>query len=568
MENQRLIAERTVEKIALIGRQAHRRMFHLPRLFPDIHGQRTGRISRQGRLELGDEHLIHRIPEKLHQLLVEREADDHGNHQRDHNARDHDSQVLKVFEERLFVIRVRFFPELDDFFQQIHAGGRRFKPRPAHTARADVARWGNSGIAGRWWMFQSYGTAPSDSMLPTETLLADFLILDQSINGRRLVYLDNAATTQKPMPVLLASRHYYEAINANIHRGTHQLARAATEAFENARKTVADYLNAASTDEVIFTSGTTGGINLVADILALSGRIGSHDEVLISALEHHSNIVPWQMLCQRTGATLKVIPCHDDGTLDQEAFRKLLDGRVKIMALTWISNAFGTVNPVTEMIRAAKDVGAMVLIDAAQSVAHLPTDVQALGADFLVFSGHKLYAPTGIGVLWGRAELLNDLPPWQGGGEMIKEVTFEHTTYNDLPFKYEAGTPNIEGAIALGAAIDYVNAIGIDAIHAHETELIRSAAEGLSGIKGIRIYGPDDRSGSLSFSIDGLHHYDIGTLMDQMGVAVRTGHHCCQPLMARFGITGTVRASFALYNTVQDVQALLTATEKAVGMLR
>jgi cysteine desulfurase / selenocysteine lyase len=405
-------------------------------------------------------------------------------------------------------------------------------------------------------------------MLSHDILLSDFLILDQSINGRRLVYLDNAATTQKPLPVLLTSRHYYEAINANIHRGTHQLARAATEAFEKARNTVAGHLNAASSDEVIFTSGTTAGINLVAGILTLSGRIGPGDEVLISALEHHSNIVPWQMLCQRTGATLKVIPCHDDATLDQEAFRSLLGGRVKIMALTWISNAFGTVNPVVEMTRAAKDAGALVLIDAAQSAAHLPIDVQALGADFLAFSGHKLYAPTGIGVLWGRADLLNELPPWQGGGEMIKEVTFERTTYNDLPFKYEAGTPNIEGAIALAAAIDYVNGIGIEAIHEHEMELIQAAAEGLSAIEGIRLYGPADRSGSLSFAIEGLHHYDIGTLMDQMGVAVRTGHHCCQPLMARFGTTGTVRASFALYNTLQDVEALVAATEKAVTMLR
>jgi cysteine desulfurase / selenocysteine lyase len=405
-------------------------------------------------------------------------------------------------------------------------------------------------------------------MLPTDSLLADFLILDQSIHGRRLVYLDNAATTQKPMSVLLTSRHYYEAINSNIHRGTHQLARAATEAFENARRTVATYLNAASSDEVIFTSGTTAGINLVANILALSDRIRAGDEVLISTLEHHSNIVPWQMLCERTGAVLKVIPCDENGVLDQEAFQNLLNSRVKIMALTWISNAFGTVNPVETMIRAAKSVGALVLIDAAQSAAHLPTDVQALGADFLVFSGHKLYAPTGIGVLWGRAEVLNDLPPFLGGGEMIKEVTFEKTTYNELPFKYEAGTPNIEGAIALAAAIEYVNALGIEAIHAHEMELIRSAAEGLSTIKGIHLYGPTDRSGSLSFSIDGLHHYDIGTLMDQMGVAVRTGHHCCQPLMARFGITGTVRASFALYNTAEDVEALVSTVEKAAGMLR
>ena len=406
-------------------------------------------------------------------------------------------------------------------------------------------------------------------MLSKESLLSDFLILDQSINGRPLVYLDNAATTQKPLPVLLASRHYYEAINSNIHRGTHQLARAATEAFEKARQTVASHLRAGSPDEVVFTSGTTAGINLVAGILALSGRIGPGDEVLISTLEHHSNIVPWQMLCQRCGSTLKVIPCHDDGTLDPDAFQALLaTGRVKIMALTWISNAFGTVNPVVEMTRAAKRAGALVLIDAAQAIAHLPADVQALGADFLAFSGHKIYAPTGIGVLWGRKELLEELPPWQGGGEMIKEVTFSHTTYNDPPFKYEAGTPNIEGAIALGAALDYVNDIGLDTIHTHEAGLIRAAADALADIPGLRLYGPADRSGSLSFNVEGVHHYDLGTLLDQMGVAVRTGHHCCQPLMARFGITGTVRASFALYNTEGDVDALAASTRKAVDMLR
>ena len=406
------------------------------------------------------------------------------------------------------------------------------------------------------------------SMPLTESLLADFPILDQPIHGQRLVYLDNAATTQKPLAVLMASRHYYETINSNIHRGTHQLARAATEAHENARQTVAAHLHAASPDEVIFTSGTTGGINLVANILALSGRVGAGDEVLVSTLDHHSNIVPWQMLCQRTGATLKVIPCRDDGTLDQDAFHTLLGGRVKILALTWISNAFGTVNPIVEMTRAAQAAGAIVLIDAAQAIAHTPIDVQALGADFLAFSGHKVYAPTGIGVLWGRASWLTGLPPWQGGGEMIREVTFEHTTYNDPPFKYEAGTPNIEGAIALAAALDYVNGIGIDAIHAHEKTLIRSAADALDGIPGIRIYGPDERSGSLSYTIEGLHHYDIGTMLDHMGVAVRTGHHCCQPLMARFGITGTVRASFALYNTPQDVEKLIAATRKAIAMLR
>ena len=405
-------------------------------------------------------------------------------------------------------------------------------------------------------------------MFSPESILADFPILDQSIHGRRLIYLDNAATNQKPQCVLDTSRRYYESINSNIHRGTHQLARAATEAFENARNTVAKYLNAASSDEVIFTSGTTGGINLAANILSLSGRIKANDEVLISALEHHSNIVPWQMLCQRTGAKLKIIPCDDNGTLDLDAFHEALKGPVKILALTSISNAFGTVNPIAEMTRAAKAAGAIVLIDAAQSIAHLPTDVQSIGADFLAFSGHKLYAPTGIGILWGRKILLEELPPWQGGGEMIKEVTFDHTTYNDPPFKYEAGTPNIEGAITLAAAIDYVNRIGLDKIHAHEASLIRHAADAISHIPGIRLYGPADRSGSLSFNIEGLHHYDIGTLLDQMGVAVRTGHHCCQPLMKRFGITGTIRASFALYNTQKEINTFAHSLEKAVGMLR
>ena len=404
-------------------------------------------------------------------------------------------------------------------------------------------------------------------MFSPESILADFPILDQKIHGRRLIYLDNAATNQKPQCVLDTSRRYYESINSNIHRGTHQLARAATEAFENARNTVAKYLNAASSDEVIFTSGTTGGINLAANILSLSGRIKANDEVLISALEHHSNIVPWQMLCQRTGAKLKIIPCDDNGTLDLDAFHEALKGPVKILALTSISNAFGTVNPIAEMTRAAKAAGAIVLIDAAQSIAHLPTDVQSIGADFLAFSGHKIYAPTGIGILWGRKNLLEELPPWQGGGEMIKEVTFDHTTYNDPPFKYEAGTPNIEGAIALAAAIDYVNRIGLDKIHAHEASLIRHAADAISHIPGIRLYGPADRSGSLSFNIEGLHHYDIGTLLDQMGVAVRTGHHCCQPLMRRFNVPGTVRISLAFYNTEEELTAFDRALEKVMGML-
>ena len=405
-------------------------------------------------------------------------------------------------------------------------------------------------------------------MIHLDSLIPEFPILDHSIHGRPLVYLDNAATTQKPTSVLQTSRHYYEAVNANIHRGAHHLARLATETFENSRQTVATYLNAATSDEVIFTAGTTDGINLVANILLLSGRIQPGDEILISTLEHHSNIVPWQMLCERTGAILKIIPCDEDGTLDQNAFLDLLHERTKILALTWISNSFGTVNPVAEMTAAAKRVGALVLIDAAQAVAHTRIDVQALDIDFLAFSGHKIYAPTGIGVLWGRADVLNSLPPWRGGGEMIKEVTFEKTTYNELPFKYEAGTPNIEGAIALAAAMNFVDGLGLNSIQEHERGLIRSAAEALSSIPGIHFFGPADRAGALSFNVEGVHHYDLGTLMDQMGVAVRTGHHCCQPLMARFGITGTVRASFAVYNSPRDVEALTDAVTKAVSMLR
>jgi cysteine desulfurase/selenocysteine lyase len=400
-------------------------------------------------------------------------------------------------------------------------------------------------------------------MLPV-SLKSDFPILGETVNGRPLVYLDNAATSQKPRAVLDASRHYYEALNSNIHRGTHFLARAATAAHEAARETIASHIHANSPDEVIFTSGATDGVNLVSDILPLSAG----DEILISTLEHHSNIVPWQMLAKRTGAKMVVIPCDENGVLDQAAFANLLSEKTKVLALTWVSNAFGTVNPVREMTAAAKKHGATVLIDAAQAIPHMVIDVRELGADFLVFSGHKVYAPTGIGMLWGRLDLLKSLPPWKGGGEMIKQVTFEGTTYNDPPFKYEAGTPNIEGAIALAAALDYVNAIGLDAIHDHERKLIAAAAAALSEISGIRLYGPPDRIGALSFAIEGVHHYDLGTLIDQMGVAVRTGHHCCQPLMARFGITGTTRASFALYNTMEDIESLATAVKKAAAMLR
>jgi cysteine desulfurase / selenocysteine lyase len=358
-------------------------------------------------------------------------------------------------------------------------------------------------------------------MLDADSLRRDFPILQQSVNGKPLVYLDNAATTQKPIAVLDASRRYYEELNSNIHRGAHTLARLATETYEAARQTVADHLHAQSPDEIIFTSGCTDSINLVANSLSRSGLISRGDVILISTLEHHSNIVPWQMLCELTGASLEIIPCDEEGSLDQTVYALQLEKQPKLVAFNWISNAFGTVNPVVEMTAKAKAAGALVLIDAAQATPHLTIQVQALGADFLAFSGHKVYAPTGIGVLWGKREVLDALPPSQGGGEMIKEVTFAKSTYNDLPFKFEAGTPNIEGTIALGAALDYVNAIGVEAIHQHETQLIRAAEQALSTIPGMRFYGPSDRAGALSFSIKGIHHYDLGTLLDQMGIAVR-----------------------------------------------
>ena len=393
-----------------------------------------------------------------------------------------------------------------------------------------------------------------------------FPILNHQINGRPLIYLDNAATTQKPLPVLDASRSYYETMNANIHRGTHALARAATEAYEAARKTVALHLGATDPDELIFTSGCTDGINLAAQVL--SSRLSPGDEIVISTLEHHSNIVPWQMACERTGATLRVIPCDESGVLDQAVYQQLLSEKTKVVSLGWISNAFGTVHPVEEMTKRAQAVGAVVVIDAAQAIPHLAIDVHALGCDMLAFSGHKVYAPTGIGALWGKRSLLESLPPYRGGGEMIKEVTFAGTTYNDIPFKYEAGTPNIEGAIALAAAIQFVQDVGLANIHAHETALIRAAEQQLSSIDGMHLYGPADRAGALSFRIEGVHAYDLGTFLDQMGVAVRTGHHCCQPLMARFGITGTIRASFALYNTLDEIAQFGEATRRAVRMLR
>ncbi len=406
------------------------------------------------------------------------------------------------------------------------------------------------------------------SKLDPYTVRADFPILAQTVHGKPLVYLDNAATSQKPLAVLDSSRNYYETLNSNIHRGVHHLAQAATAAHEHARETIARHLNASRPEEIIFTSGTTDSINLVASALGRSDLLKAGDEIIISGLEHHSNTVPWQMLCERMGITLKVIPVLDNGTLDLESYQQLLNERTKLVAVNHVSNAFGTLNDVIHICSQAKQAGALTLIDGAQSIPHLSIDLKSIDCDFYSFSGHKVYGPTGIGILYGRYDLLVKLPPWRGGGEMIKEVTFEKTTYNDPPFKFEAGTPNIEGGIALAAAFDYVNNLGIDLIHNHETTLIQQAAAMLMEFDEVTIYGPEDRTGALSFNFKGIHHYDLGTLLDQMGFALRTGHHCCQPLMSRFGMTGTMRASFAAYNTSEEIEALGTALKKALMMLR
>ncbi len=400
---------------------------------------------------------------------------------------------------------------------------------------------------------------------------AEFPILETKVGKRPLVYLDNAATTHKPQCVLDAERRYYEQQNSNIHRGAHYLSRLATEAHEQARETAADFLHAASSREIIFTAGCTAGINLVASVLGLSGLVKAGDEILVTTDAHHSNIVPWQMLSERTGAILRPIPLTEALTFDREAYQRLLGPATRLVAIPYVSNALGIINPVQEIIADARTnrPDTLVLIDGAQSTAHMPVDVQALGCDFYAFSGHKVYGPTGTGVLWGREELLNQLPPWQGGGEMISEVTFAKTTYNGLPFKYEAGTPNIAGNIVLAEALRYVRKIGLSAIETHEQELTRRMYNGLESIGGIRILGPREKRGALiSITVPHVHHYDLGTLLDQMGVAVRTGHHCCQPFMQSLGITGTTRYSFALYNTAEDVDRALECTARALEMLR
>lgn len=403
-------------------------------------------------------------------------------------------------------------------------------------------------------------------MFDVQKVRADFPILSQKVNGKPLVYFDNGATSQKPQVVIDAISKYYCEINANIHRGVHTLSQLATDAYEVSRNTIQNHLNAKYNHEIIFTSGTTFGINLVAN--GFASLLNAGDEVMVSALEHHSNIVPWQFLCEKTGAKLVVIPMNEKGELIISEFDNLLSEKTKIVTVNHISNALGTVNPIEYIIKKAHGVGAAVLIDGAQATPHLRPDVQALDCDFYVFSGHKVCGPTGVGILYGKEEWLRKLPPYQGGGEMIAEVTFEKTTYADLPHKFEAGTPNISGGIVLGTAIDYMNSIGFDNIAAYEQELLDYGTKRLQEIDGLTIYGTSENKASvISFNIDGIHPYDIGTIIDKLGIAVRTGHHCAQPIMNFFNIPGTIRASFAFYNTKEEIDIFVEAVKKAQMML-
>jgi cysteine desulfurase/selenocysteine lyase len=398
--------------------------------------------------------------------------------------------------------------------------------------------------------------------LDAERVRKDFPILQRSINGRPLVYLDSGASSQRPLPVLRAVEEYETHSHANVHRGVHALSQAATEAFEGARERVRRFINARSTKEIIFTRGTTEGINLVAQSYARP-RFKPGDEILITALEHHANIVPWQMVCEQTGCTLKVAPIDRRGELVFDEYQKLLSPRTKLVAVAHVSNALGTVLPVKRIIDAAHAQGAVVLVDGAQAVPHSAVDVRALGCDFYVFSSHKIYGPTGIGVLYGRQELLDAMPPWQGGGDMILSVSFEKTTYNDLPYKFEAGTPNISGAVGMAAAMDYIEGLGIDKIAAHEQRLLQLATAELERIPGIEIIGKAaHKAAVLSFTMEGVHPHDLGTILDTEGIAVRTGHHCAQPVMTFFGIPATARASFGVYNTEKDIASLVAGLKK------
>lgn len=406
-------------------------------------------------------------------------------------------------------------------------------------------------------------------MIDIQKVRADFPILSQKVNGKSLVYFDNAATSQKPQVVIDAEANYYKEINANIHRGVHTLSQLATDAYEESRNKIQKHINAQFNHEVLFTSGTTHGINLVANGFASFLKTG--DEVMVSALEHHSNIVPWQMLCDKTGAKLVVIPMNESGELIMTEYEQLLSEKTKIVAVNHISNALGTINPIKRMIEKAHVVGAAVLIDGAQSTPHLKPNVQELDCDFYVFSGHKICGPTGTGILYGKEAWLNKLPPYQGGGEMIATVTFEKTTYAELPHKFEAGTPNIAGGIVLGTAIDYLNEIGFENIAAYEHELLEYGTKRLLEIEGLKIYGPEvsglNKTAVISFNVGTIHPYDMGTIIDKLGVAVRTGHHCAQPIMDFYKIPGTLRASFAFYNTKEEIDVLVDAVKKAQMML-
>ncbi len=394
----------------------------------------------------------------------------------------------------------------------------------------------------------------------------DFPILQRKVNGYPLVYLDNAATTQKPQVVIDSIVDYYSNYNANIHRGVHSLSQEATDAYESARQKIQKHFNAKNPYEIIFTSGTTHGINMIAS--GFSGFIRKEDEIIVSAMEHHSNIVPWQMLCEKTGATLKVLPMNKEGVLLLSEYDKLLSEKTKLVFVNHISNALGTINPVEEIILKAHKKGAAVLIDGAQACAHIIPDLQKLDVDFYVTSAHKMCGPTGIGMLYGKEKWLNKFPPYQGGGEMIKEVTFKKTTYADLPHKFEAGTPNIVGGIAFGVAVDYLNSVGFEAIKTYEEDLLNFATHKLLEIEGLKIFGTsNEKTSVISFNIKGIHAYDIGTIVDKLGIAVRTGHHCAQPIMDFYNIPGTVRASFAFYNTKEEVIKLVEAVEKAKMML-
>ncbi len=406
----------------------------------------------------------------------------------------------------------------------------------------------------------------SAPVLDPWALRADFPALDQPVNGHPLVYLDNGATTQKPRAVIDAVTDFYRRDNANVQRGVHQLSQRASDRFDHAREQVRSLINATSCAEVIFTRGTTEAINLVAQSYGRS-VLKNTDEILVSAMEHHANIVPWQLLCEQTGATLKVAPMNLDGELLETDFTALLCENTRIVALTHVSNALGTINPVRELIQRAHAVGAVVVVDGAQSVAHGPVDVQALECDFFAFSGHKLYGPTGIGVLYGREALLESMPPWQGGGDMIRTVSFEGSTWNTLPYKFEAGTPHIAGAVGLAAAIDYLGQIGLDAIAAHEHMLLIRATDKAQAQPGMRIIGTaSDKAAILSFELDGIHPHDVGTILDSAGVAIRTGHHCAMPVMQFFNVPATARASFGLYNTMEDIDALFCAIDQAQAL--